>query len=117
MIFPGPAMRRRRRHVCGRNQRRNVVDFLRWLDQLDPGVHRRIKGLRLVTSYAIAALLGTVPDIAGALPDARALVPLAGGFALWGSVSEGRATRAESGRDLVLLTAAAAFGAASFVAL
>ena len=29
-----------------------------WLEQIDPGVHRRIKGLRLVTAYGIAALLG-----------------------------------------------------------
>jgi hypothetical protein len=26
-----------------------------WLDRIDPGTHRRIKGLRLVTAYGIAA--------------------------------------------------------------
>jgi Fusaric acid resistance protein-like len=94
-----------------------VAEAMRWLDVVDPAAHRRIKGLRLVTAYAIAALLGATPSIAGALPDARALAPLAGAFALWASVSEGRATRADSSRDLALLAAASAFGAASFVCL
>lgn len=90
---------------------------IRWLSRIDPGTHRRIKGLRLVTAFGIAAMLGTMPDIATGLPD-RALLPsLAGGFALWGSVSEARATRFESSRDLVLLAIAAAFGAATFVLL
>ena len=86
-----------------------------WLDRVDPGGHRRIKGLRLVTAYGIAAMLGTMPDITRGLPSAAALSSLAGSFALWASVSEGRDTRAESSRDLVLLSAAAALGAASFI--
>ena len=45
------------------------------------------------------------------------LSALAGGFALWASVSEARGTRRESSRDLVLLAAAAALGAASFALL
>ena len=88
-----------------------------WLDHVDPGVHRRIKGLRLVTAFGIAAMLGTLGDVTHGLPDAASLNLLAGNFALWASVSEGRATRAESSRDLVLLSVAAAVGAASFVLL
>jgi len=90
---------------------------LAWLDRLDPGAHRRIKGLRLATAYGIAAMLGALHDIAHGLPDAASLSSLAGGFALWASVSEGQATRAKSARDLALLSAAAVLGAASFVAL
>jgi Fusaric acid resistance protein-like len=89
----------------------------RWLDRIDPGAHRRIKGLRLVTAYGIAAMLGTMTDIARGLRDGLALNSLAGGFALWASVSEGRGTRTESSRDLLLLSAAAALGAASFIVL
>ena len=82
----------------------------RWLDEIDPGVHRRIKGLRLVTAYGIAALMGTVYDISRVLPDGASLSLLAGGFALWASVSEGRATRGESSRDLAVLAASAVLG-------
>jgi hypothetical protein len=89
----------------------------RWLDSIDPGAHRRIKGLRLVTAFGIAAMLGTRAEIVRGLPDGAALNSLAGGFALWASVSEGRATRAESSRDLLLLSAAATLGAASFIFL
>jgi hypothetical protein len=86
--------------------------FIDWLDRIDPGVHRRIKGLRLVTAYGIAALAGALYDSSRGLPDGASLSGLAGGFALWASVSEGRATRAESTRDLALLAASAALGAA-----
>jgi Fusaric acid resistance protein-like len=89
----------------------------RWLDRIDPGAHRRIRGLRLVTAYAIAAMLGTMADIARGLPGGASLSSLAGGFALWASVSESRGNRAASSRDLLLLSAAAALGAASFVVL
>ncbi len=88
-----------------------------WLERIDPGSHRRIKGLRLVTAYGIAAMLGAMAEIERGLPDAASLAALAGGFALWASVSEGRATRAESSRDLVLLAVAAALGAAAFALL
>jgi len=57
-----------------------------WLNRIDPGTHRRIKGLRLVTAYGIAALLGALPDITQGLRDGAALSALAGGFALWASV-------------------------------
>jgi hypothetical protein len=89
----------------------------RWLDRVDPGVHRRVKGLRLVTAYGIAAMLGALHDVAKGLPDAASLSSLAGGFALWASVSEGQATRGKSARDLALLSLAAAIGAATFIGL
>jgi hypothetical protein len=88
-----------------------------WLERIDPRGHRRIKGLRLVTAYGIAAMLGAMADIERGLPDAASLAALAGGFALWASVSEGRATRARSSRDLLLLSVAAALGAAGFALL
>ncbi len=94
-----------------------LVAAARWLDSIDPGAHRRIKGLRLVTAFGIAAMLGTLGDISHGLPDGASLSLLAGNFALWASVSEARATRSESSRDLVLLSAAAAVGAASVAIL
>ena len=81
-----------------------------WFERIDPGVHRRIKGLRLVTAFGLAAMLGTMPEIAG---HGLRLITLASGFVLWASVSEARPTRFESTRDLVLLNVAAGFGAAS----
>ncbi|MFL9900314.1 FUSC family protein [Paraburkholderia fungorum] len=93
---------------------RPVAAINRWLDQLDPGTHRRIKGLRLVTAYGIAAALGTLQDIAHSVPSNVSLGYLAGSFALWASVSEGKTTRAESSRDLLLLSLAAGLGAALF---
>jgi hypothetical protein len=89
---------------------RNTVQ---WLNRIDPGAHRRVKGLRLVTAYGIAAMLGTMGDLTQGLPGSASLASLAGGFALWASVSEGRGTRLESSRDLVLLAVAAGVGAAS----
>jgi hypothetical protein len=86
-----------------------------WLERIDPGTHRRIKGLRLVTAYGIAAALGTLHDVTLGLPGGASLSILAAGFALWASVSEGRTTRAESARDLALLTAAGALGAFMFI--
>src|ERR1700761_7918956 len=86
-----------------------------WLDRIDPGVHRRIKGLRLVTAYGIAAMLGALHDITYGVPDAGTLSALAGNFALWASVSEAQSTRGKSARDLVLLCAAIALGAASYI--
>lgn len=88
-----------------------------WLERIDPGTHRRVKGLRLVTAYGIATLLGTLQDISRGLPGHASLSYLAGGFALWASVSEARTTRAESSRDFVFLAAAAVFGAVSVILL
>ncbi|MEJ0002861.1 MAG: FUSC family protein [Pararobbsia sp.] len=89
----------------------------RWLEHIDPGTHRRIKGLRLVTAYGIAAALGTLQDIADDVPSRLSLGYLAGSFALWASVSEGKTTRAESSRDLLFLSLSAALGAVLFVVL
>jgi Fusaric acid resistance protein-like len=88
-----------------------------WLEHIDPGTHRRIKGLRLVTAYGIAALLGRLPEFSRGLSNGAWLRFLAAGFALWASVSEARTTRAESSRDLVVLCAAAALGAVSMIVL
>jgi hypothetical protein len=92
-----------------------VPTSLEWLEQRDPGAHRRIKGLRLVTAYALAAMLGAMPGIGPGVSSKVLLSQLASGFALWASVSEGQATRARSTRDLMLLALAAAVGAASYV--
>jgi hypothetical protein len=54
-------------------------------------------------------------DITHSLPGGAALSSVAGGFARWASVSEGRGTRAESSRDLLLFAVAAVLGAASFI--
>jgi hypothetical protein len=87
------------------------------MEGIDPGRHRRIKGLRLVVSYGIAALIGALPVISHRLSHGTLLSFLAGGFALWACVSEGRATRVESSRDLVILSAAAALGAVMMIGL
>ena len=91
--------------------------LVQWLDRIDPGVHRRIKGLRLVTAYGIAAMLGALHNVSFGLPDSGSLSALAGNFALWASVSEGETTRGKSARDLLLLSLAAIVGAMSFVLL
>ncbi len=96
---------------------RPLTAIASWLERIDPGAHRRIKGLRLVTAYGIAAMLGTMADIERGLPDAPALSSLAGGIALWASVSEGRGGRTKSSRDLLALSAAAVIGALSYVLL
>lgn len=88
-----------------------------WLERIDPGVHRRIKGLRLVTAYGIAVALGTLHDFASVVPAGVSLGSLAGSLALWASVSEARTTRYESSRDLVALCFAGAVGAALFASL
>ncbi|WP_277183097.1 FUSC family protein, partial [Caballeronia sp. BR00000012568055] len=87
---------------------------LAWLDRVDPGTHRRIKGLRLVTAYGIAAALGSLHDVTRDVPASVSVGMLAATFALWASVSEARSTRAESSRDLAVLCLAAAFGAFMF---
>lgn len=95
----------------------SASNAIAWLDRIDPGMHRRIKGLRLVTAFGIASMLGTMGDITHGLPGGASLTVLAGGFGLWGSVSEGRATRADLSRDLLLLSLAAVLGATSFILL
>ncbi|MDM0014461.1 FUSC family protein [Variovorax sp. J22P168] len=88
---------------------------LHWLARFDADLSRRYKGLRLVTAYGLAALLGWL--LGGAsMPDSSAMLAfLAGNFALWASVSEGRESRPRAARDLVVLCAAAAIGGASFI--
>jgi uncharacterized membrane protein YccC len=86
----------------------------RWLDRVDPGTHRRVKGLRLVTAYGIAEALGALRDVTADVPSNLSLGTLAGGFALWASVSEGRCTRYLSTRDLIVLCLACAMGASSY---
>jgi Fusaric acid resistance protein-like len=90
---------------------------LAWLDRLDPGTHRRIKGLRLVTAFSIAWMASTMPGIALQSPPGTYLGVMAAGFALWASVSEARTTRAESSRDLLFLVLAAVAGAATTIGL
>ena len=86
---------------------------MKTLEQIDPGSHRRVKGLRLVTSYGMAAMGGAL--VGGA--QHAALSGLAGGFALWASVSEGQTTRVASSRDLLMLNAAAVLGSGMLLAL
>jgi hypothetical protein len=90
-----------------------LISIGSWFDRIDPGTHRRIKGLRLVTAFGLAALLAIVPHISR--DHAISLGPLAAGFALWASVSEAKTTRYESARDLAFLCIAAGLGAASLV--
>ncbi len=39
-----------------------------WLARVDPGTHRRVKGLRLVTAYGLTASLGTLQDVTRSAP-------------------------------------------------
>jgi hypothetical protein len=94
-------------------RRRPLISIGSWFDRIDPGTHRSIKGLRLVTAFGLAALLAIVPHISRG--HAISLGPLAAGFALWASVSEAKTTRYESARDLAFLCIAAGLGAASLV--
>lgn len=84
--------------------------FSFWLNRIDPGGRRRVKGLRLVKAYGIAALMGAALLAGGAHPENAPLALLAGGIALWASVCKGRSTRLESSRDLVPLSASAVAG-------
>ena len=88
-----------------------------WLERVDPGTHRRIKGLRLVTAYSIGAFAGLLPALMDGHSGGKALSPLAAGFALWASVSEGETSRARSARDLGILCLAATLGAVILVVL
>jgi hypothetical protein len=83
-------------HSCQNDIRGRLISIGGWFDRIDPGTHRRVKGLRLVTAFGLAALFATVPQISRG--HAISLGPLAAGFALWTSVSEGKTTRYESAR-------------------
>ncbi|SHF20269.1 Fusaric acid resistance protein-like [Kaistia soli DSM 19436] len=82
-----------------------------WFERVDPGTHRRVKGLRLVTAFGLAAMMGTLHAVASGVANGGTLSFLAGGFALWASVSEARIQRRDSTRDLLLLCLAAGIGA------
>jgi hypothetical protein len=88
-----------------------------WLERIDPGTHRRIKGLRLVTAFGIAWMMANLQGLSFQPPGRASLGVMAAGFALWASVSEGRTTRAASSRDLALLVLAAVIGAAMMIGL
>jgi hypothetical protein len=92
-----------------------IARVTKFLERIDPGRHRRIKGLRLVAAYGVAVLLGAVPAISQRVSHGSVLSLLAGGFALWACVSEGRSTKTESCRDLVILNAAAVLGAVMMI--
>lgn len=111
------SIERPRKTAIGAPYVRAITSVAHWLDRIDPGVHRRVKGLRLVTAYGLAAMLGTMPEISRALPHAASLSSLAAGFCLWASVSEGQATRMRSTRDLLVLNGAAVLGALIMVGL
>jgi hypothetical protein len=95
----------------------NSKQITSWLETVDPGAHRRIKGLRLVTAYGIAAMLGNLLQRSYLLPDGPDLGYLSAGFALWASVSEGRGTRSASTCDLAILNSTAAVGAMLYAVL
>jgi hypothetical protein len=105
---------RLRRWLPHRAIAQRAAAALAWLERVDPGTHRRIKGLRLVTTYGLAAAMGSLPALIEHVPASASVASLAPAFALWASVSEARSTRAESSRDLSLLCMAAAAGALFF---
>jgi hypothetical protein len=109
----GTAAQGRLRRVFGQSS--HALDA--WLERIDPGSHRRVKGLRLVTAYGLAAALGALRDLTRDVHEGALLSTLAASFALWASVFEARTTRAESSRDLALLCLASGIGAAIYVAL
>jgi hypothetical protein len=83
----------------------------KWLDKLDPGAGGRLKGLRLVAVYAVAAFLGRVCDVVAPLSSGMSVATLAAGFALWASIAEARTERISGTRDLIVLCVAATVGA------
>jgi hypothetical protein len=85
-----------------------------WIDKVDPGAELRLKGLRLVAAYALAVTLGSLWDVVNRTSSGIHMAQLAGGFALWASVSEARSERFAASRDLVILCAAAMLGAVSY---
>jgi hypothetical protein len=100
-----------------RLRRSAIARGMDWVERLDQGGSRRIKGLRLVSAYAIAVLVGALPGVRGRVAHGVLLSFLAGGFALWASVSEGKETKGESCRDLVILCGAATIGALMMIGL
>ncbi|WP_175920795.1 FUSC family protein [Burkholderia latens] len=93
---------------------RATSKLVAWLARVDPGAHRRIKGVRLVVAYALATAIGSWDGFARHAHTGVSVGALAATFALWASVSDTRATRADSSRDLAILCTAGAFGALTF---
>ena len=89
---------------------------LTWLDRLDPGVHRRIKGLRLVTAFGIAWMASTAGDRAAGT-QRRLSWRHSRGFRPLGQRLQARATPAESSRDLLFLVLAATAEATTTIGL
>jgi hypothetical protein len=85
-----------------------------WIDKVDPEAERRLKGFRLVVAYAITVGLGNVWDVVTLTSSGVRMAQLAGGFALWASVSEARSKRFAASHDLAILCAAAMVGAVSY---
>jgi hypothetical protein len=94
-----------------------VGTAIAWLERIDSGTHRRIKGLRLVTAFGIAWMMANLQGLSIQPSGRGSLGAMAAGFALWASVSEGRTTRAASSRDLALLVLAAVIGAIMMLGL
>lgn len=88
---------------------------LRLLQRVDPARVHRLKGLRLVLCYALAATLA--PTLARLLHVCApaSLGMLAANIALWASVSDMRTAAREGAVDLPILCAAGMAGAASHV--
>jgi hypothetical protein len=61
-----------------------------WLERIDPGTHRRIKGLRLVTAFGIAWMMANLQGLPFQPAGRASLGVMAAGFALWASVSQAR---------------------------
>jgi hypothetical protein len=87
------------------------------LQALDPDGRGRIKGLRLVAAYGIAALLGGVHALTILKLPPATLAILAGAYALWASVSEARSAPAASCRDLAVLCATSGLGALVYIGI
>jgi hypothetical protein len=87
------------------------------IQRLDPDGRGRIKGLRLVAAYGIAALLGGLHALTTLQLPPAMLAFLAGAFALWASVSEARDGLSESCRDLAVLCLAGGVGALLYIGI
>jgi hypothetical protein len=70
--------------------RQLISGFFAWLARVDPGAHRRVKGLRLVTTYGLALALGGPRDVTAVVPGHASLATVAAAIALWACVSEAR---------------------------
>jgi len=91
--------------------------FMTWLNDIDPGMRRRIKGLQLIIGYGIAAAISYLwADMLG-IRNPEVLSSLATGFSLFAGVMEWRSTRRIAIRDLALFVLTAILGAFTYVYL